>query len=248
MTKEPTIDGLRIIEKMAHQKINYDKVLRHMIGQWREANMRPTILLHSCCAPCSTYTLEFLTDVADVTIYFANSNIYPASEYQRRALVQKQFIDQFNQDTGKKVGYIEAPYVPNEFIKMVQTKALTTEREGGKRCAACFQMRLDLVAEEAVKSGFDYFGSALTLSPKKNAALINGLGLDIQKIYDVSYLPSDFKKSNGYQRSLELCNKYDVYRQCYCGCVFAAKEQGVNLKKMNQEAKEFVLHHKEPKN
>ena len=102
-------------------------------------------------------------------------------------------------------------------------------------------MRLDIVAEEAQKRGFDYFGSALTISPKKDAQLINTIGLDIQKLYDVAYLPSDFKKRGGYQRSIELCKEYDVYRQCYCGCVFAAKKQGIDLKTINKEARHYLI-------
>lgn len=239
------IDSAEILMKLSKQKINYDKVLRKMIGQWQQAAERPSILIHSCCAPCSTYTLEFLTEHADVTIYFANSNIYPESEYQRRALVQKKFVDDFNAATGNNVGFIEAPYEPNEFIKVMREKELTQEPEGGKRCTACFQMRLDLVAEQALEREFDYFGSALTISPKKDADVINQIGLDIQKIYDVNYLPSDFKKNNGYQRSIQMCKEYDVYRQCYCGCVFAAKQQRIDLKQVNQEAKAYVQAHQE---
>ena len=239
------IDSAEILMKLSKQKINYDKVLRKMIGQWQQAAERPSILIHSCCAPCSTYTLEFLTEHADVTIYFANSNIYPESEYQRRALVQKKFVDDFNAATGNNVGFIEAPCEPNEFIKVMREKELTQEPEGGKRCTTCFQMRLDLVAEQALEREFDYFGSALTISPKKDADVINQIGLDIQKIYDVNYLPSDFKKNNGYQRSIQMCKEYDVYRQCYCGCVFAAKQQRIDLKQVNQEAKAYVQAHQE---
>ncbi len=101
-------------------------------------------------------------------------------------------------------------------------------------------MRLDIVAKAAVEHGYDYFGSAITLSPKKNAQLINELGMDVQKIYDVNYLPSDFKKSKGYERSIEMCNDYNIFRQCYCGCVFAAMQQGIDFKTVNKEAKAFL--------
>ncbi|MGY3766170.1 epoxyqueuosine reductase QueH [Vagococcus vulneris] len=233
------INSEEIIKKMSNQKINYDSVLKKVITSWEKQKIRPKILLHSCCAPCSTYTLEYLCEYADVTIYFSNSNIYPKSEYQRRATVQQTFINDFIKNTGKKVGYIEADYKPNEFIKMVKNNQLAEEKEGGKRCTACFNMRLDLVAQEALERNFDYFGSALTISPKKNAQLINQIGMDIQKIYSVNYLPSDFKKNKGYERSIELCKEYDIYRQCYCGCVFSAKQQGVDLKRINKEAIEF---------
>lgn len=234
------IEADKVLEKMTNQKINYDAVLRKMIKDWEQKAERPTILIHSCCAPCSTYTLEFLTEHADVTIYFANSNIHPRSEYERRLLVQKQFVDDFNQRTGAKVGFIAADYKPNEFMEIIRKNHLENEPEGGKRCSACFQMRLDLVAQEALNLGYDYFGSALTISPKKNAKVINEIGLDIQKIFSVNYLPSDFKKNKGYERSIQMCKEYDIYRQCYCGCVFAAKQQGIDLKVINQEATEYL--------
>lgn len=240
------INSLEIIEKMnPNQKINYDRVFQKVRASWEKDNIRPRILLHSCCAPCSTYSLEYLTKSADVTIYFANSNIHPSSEYERRMKVQEEFITEFNARTGAQVGFIAGAYEPQVFLKMVAEKHLQEEPEGGNRCSACFQMRLDLVAEKAVQLGFDYFGSALTLSPKKNSQLINEIGLDIQKIYKVSYLPSDFKKNKGYQRSLEMCRDYEIYRQCYCGCVFAAKQQGIDLKAQNRAAIQFLRTKKE---
>lgn len=234
------IDATEIVEKMNNQKINYDRVLHKMIQSWEKEKVRPRILIHSCCAPCSTYTLEFLTQHADVMIFFSNSNIHPESEYQRRVLVQEKFIHDFNTATGNQVDLIIDDYKPNEFIQLMQQKELIAEPEGGKRCTACFNMRLDLAAKEALERGFDYFGSALTISPKKNSQLINQIGMDIQKIYNTHYLTSDFKKNSGYQRSIEMCKEYDVYRQCYCGCVFAAKQQGCDLKIINKEAKAFV--------
>lgn len=234
------IDATEIVEKMNNQKINYDRVLHKMIQSWEKEKVRPRILIHSCCAPCSTYTLEFLTQHADVTIFFSNSNIHPESEYQRRVLVQEKFIHDFNTATGNQVDLIIDDYKPNEFIQLMQQKELIAEPEGGKRCTACFNMRLDLAAKEALERGFDYFGSALTISPKKNSQLINQIGMDIQKIYNTHYLTSDFKKNSGYQRSIEMCKEYDMYRQCYCGCVFAAKQQGCDLKIINKEAKAFV--------
>lgn len=232
------MDG--IVAKMKNQKINYDKVLRKMINDWERNGERPSILLHSCCAPCSTYTLEFLTQYADVAIYFANPNIHPKNEYLRRAKVQEQFVHDFNECTGANVKYIEAPYKPHEFMKMAKDKGLTEEPEGGRRCTACFEMRLEFVAEAAVEYGYDYFGSALTLSPKKNAQLINEIGMDVQKIYDVNYLPGDFKKNKGYERSIQMCNDYNIFRQCYCGCVFAAMDQGIDFKQINKDAKAFL--------
>ncbi|WP_314060706.1 epoxyqueuosine reductase QueH [uncultured Vagococcus sp.] len=230
-----------ILEKLPqNQKVNYDRVLQKVMADWQEREERPSILLHSCCAPCSTYSLEYLVAHAEVSILFANSNIHPESEYRRREKVQQDFVTEFNKRNGTNVKFISSPYEPKDFMRIVGKNKLQNEPEGGKRCHACFQMRLDIVAEQALALGYDYFGSALTVSPHKNSQLINEIGLDIQKIYDVNYLPSDFKKNNGYKRSVELCGDYDIYRQCYCGCVFAAKEQGVDLKQVEQEATFFL--------
>ena len=223
-----------ILERMnPNQKINYHTILTKLISDWENKGIRPKILIHSCCAPCSTYTLEFLTQYADVTVLFANNNIHPKAEYEKRALVQKEFIQKFNERTRNNVGFIEDKYKPMDFYKII--KGLEKEKEGGARCTACFQMRLDIVAKKAQELGFDYFGSALTLSPHKNSQLINTLGLEIQEIFDVKYLPSDFKKNNGYKRSVDMCAEYDVYRQCYCGCVFAALDQGIDLNEINRD-------------
>lgn len=227
-----------------NQKVNYDRVYQKMRENWEIEKIRPTVLLHSCCAPCSTSSLEYLCQSAEVTIYFSNSNIHPRSEYERRAQVQKNFIKDFNERTSNNVQFISGVYEPNIFLQMVKNHNLETELEGGRRCTSCFQMRLDLVAKKAQELGYDYFGSAITLSPKKNSQLINEIGLDMQKIYSVKYLPSDFKKNNGWKRSVELCKTYDIYRQCYCGCVFAAKQQGIDFKEVNQNAQEYLRQNK----
>ena len=161
------IEADKIFGKNENQKINYDRVLRKMISQWQRDGERPRILLHSCCAPCSTYTLEFLTQYADIAIYFANPNIHPKNEYLRRAKVQEQFVKDFNSKTNSNVEYIEAEYKPHEFMKMAKEKGLTDEPEGGLRCSACFEMRLEIVAQAAVEYGYDYFGSAITLSKEE---------------------------------------------------------------------------------
>lgn len=235
------INALEIIQKMSpNQKINYDKVLQKIIASWQVEGIRPKILLHSCCAPCSTYTLEYLSQYADIGVYFSNSNIHPDSEYRRRELVQKKFIQNFNDRTNNEVLFFSASYEPSIFISEVKEKNIENEPEGKKRCQFCFQMRLDLVAEKAKQLNYDYFGSALTLSPKKNSQLINVLGLEIQKQTNVLYLPSDFKKNNGYKRSIEMCEDYNIYRQCYCGCIFAAKQQGIDLSQIHRDARYFL--------
>ncbi|HEO0508673.1 TPA: epoxyqueuosine reductase QueH [Streptococcus agalactiae] len=233
------IDVENILEKMKpNQKINYDWVMQQMVKQWQASDIRPKILMHVCCAPCSTYTLEYLSQWADVTIYFANSNIHPKDEYYCREYVTQKFVHDFNKNTGYSVQFLSAPYEPNEFFKIVH--GLEEEPEGGDRCKVCYDFRLDKTAEKAVELGFDYFGSALTISPHKNSQTINTIGIDVQKIYDTQYLPSDLKKNKGYQRSVEMCKDYDIYRQCYCGCIFGAKDQGINLLQIKKDAKAFV--------
>ncbi len=219
-----------------NQKVNYDSVLKEMMKSWEAEATRPRLLIHSCCAPCSTYVLERLSRQADITIYFANPNIHPKEEYLYRSKVQKQFIEDFNRQTDSQVQFLEEEYCPQEFFQ--RTMAEKDAPEGGRRCAICYQMRLDKAARKAQELGFDYFASALTLSPMKNSQKINELGLEIQEVFAVKYLPSDFKKNNGYKRSIELCKEYDVYRQCYCGCIFAAIQQGVDLQQVIDNARE----------
>ena len=233
------IDVEEILNKMnPNQKINYDRVMQQMVKVWESDQKRPTILMHTCCAPCSTYTLEYLTQYADVTVYFANSNIHPKAEYQRRAYVVQKFVHDFNENTGNHVQYLEAPYEPQEFFRTVH--GLEEEPEGGDRCKVCYDYRLDKTAQVAVDLGFDYFGSALTISPHKNSQTINSVGIEVQKVYATQYLPSDFKKNQGYKRSVEMCEEYDIYRQCYCGCVFAAQAQGIDLIQIKKDAVAFL--------
>jgi predicted adenine nucleotide alpha hydrolase (AANH) superfamily ATPase len=233
------INAEEILNKLQpNQKINYDDVLRKMIDSWKKDGTRPKLLIHSCCAPCSTYVLEFLSQSADITIYYTNSNIHPKAEYERRKYVQEKFITDFNERTGNHVAFIAAPYRPLDYFAKV--KGLEKEPECGKRCSACFEMRLDLAAKKAKELGYDYFSTVLTISPHKNSQVVNRIGLMVQKTDDFPYLPADFKKRGGYQRSIEMCNEYDVYRQCYCGCVFAALQQGVDLVQVVREAKEAL--------
>lgn len=194
--------------------------------------------MHVCCEPCSTYTLGYITQYCEVTVYFANNNIHPKAEYERRSYVTQKFVSKFNENTGQNVQFLAAPYEPNDFIKHVHS--LKKEPEGGDHCTVCYDYRLDKTAEKAVELGFDYFGSALTISPHKNSQTINNVGIDVQKLYDTQYLPSDFKKNQGYKRSVEMCQEYDIYRQCYCGCVFGAKAQGIDLIQTKKDATAYM--------
>lgn len=235
----PKIEDL-LRTRHKNQKVNYDDLMRNVLEAWQREGKRPKILVHSCCAPCSTWVIETLSSYADIAIFYSNSNIHPRSEYIRRSLVQKDFIASYNEKNGTQILYLEDEYKPEVFYKQVAEDHLEKEPEGGRRCELCFTMRLDAVAHKAFDLGYDYFASALTLSPHKNSELINQLGFEVNMLYDTAYLPSDFKKKGGYQRSIQMAKEYELYRQCYCGCIFSAQEHEVNLIEVNQEARHWI--------
>ena len=178
---------------------------------------KPRLLLHSCCGPCSSYCIEALIKHFDITVLWHNPNIQPKSEYDLRLENQIKLIKEFEKQG--KLTLIEIPYDENEFVSSVQ--GLEQEKEGGKRCTECFKLRLTQTAKIAKEQNFDYFTTTLTVSPHKNAPLINEIGFNLAEKYGVKFLPSDFKKKNGYKRSIELSKQFDLYRQDYCGCVFS---------------------------
>lgn len=206
------------------QKPNYQKELDHILEGVLCKGTKPSLLLHSCCGPCSSYCLSYLYDFFNITVFYFNPNIYPQEEYEHRLSVQKHLIDRLNEDLSGKISLLEGEYDHDAFL--LAAKGLEEEPEGGKRCRECFYLRLNAAHQKAVELGFDYFGTTLTVSPHKNAVLINGIGSQIAENDEnrqVCWLPSDFKKKNGYQISIELSRKYDLYRQDYCGCEFAHK-------------------------
>ena len=181
------------------------------------------ILLQSCCAPCSTAVIERLAEEFDITILYYNPNIYPEEEYLKRKNEELKYIDIYNSKNEEKIKFLDCDYESDEFY--ARTKGFENEREGGARCAICFRLRLEITAKLAKSNGFDIFGTTLTVSPHKNAEIINAIGLNLQKEYDIEFLVSNFKKQNGYKRSVELAKENDLYRQNYCGCEFALRVQ-----------------------
>lgn len=177
----------------------------------------PELLLHSCCGPCSSYCIEVLSKYFNVTVFWYNPNIQPTDEYNLRRENQIKLIE--NMKTVNRVKFLEVPYDDNEFLEVV--KGFELEPEGGKRCEQCFLLRMEKTAKLAKERGFDYFTTTLTVSPHKNAPLINDIGYKFAEKYHVKFLPSDFKKKNGYKRSIELSRMYELYRQDYCGCSFS---------------------------
>lgn len=197
---------------MSYQK-EQDQILASLSGT-------PKLLLHSCCGPCSSSCLETLSAHFFVTVFWYNPNIYPQEEYFLRLMHQKKLIERL--DTQNPVTLITADYVPEQYEAAV--KGLEQEPEGGTRCTVCFAQRLELTARTAKEKGFDFFTTTLTVSPHKNADVINTIGQEMAKKYQVAFLPSDFKKKNGYQRSIELSRQYSLYRQNYCGCRFSQRQ------------------------
>lgn len=203
---------------MAPNKRNYQRELDALIQKECPA---PSLLLHSCCAPCSSYVLEYLSNYFHITVFYYNPNIYPPEEYEKRAREQQRLIRQMT--TTYPVHFIGGRFDSREFYEAV--RGLEQIPEGGERCHACFRLRLEETARLAASLGFDFFTTTLTISPLKNAQKLNEIGEDLAARYRIRWLPSDFKKKNGYKRSVELSAQYGLYRQDYCGCVFSKKER-----------------------
>lgn len=200
------------------QNRNFSREMEALLATLKEQGRRPTLLLHSCCAPCSSYVLEYLCPYFDITVYFYNPNIHPIDEYDRRLSEQERLIG-IMQKEHPTLSLIKGEYDTDSFFAAAE--GLEDEKEGGKRCEKCFDLRLMKTAELAQKGGFDFFATTLTVSPHKNAALINSIGEESAAKHSVDYLASDFKKKGGYQRSIVLSKQFDLYRQNYCGCAFA---------------------------
>ncbi len=186
---------------------------------------KPSLLLHSCCGPCSTSVIERLIREYKITVFFYNPNITDEEEYLKRKETQLKFIESYNQTIDKidVISFLEGPYDRQIFRKL--SCGLESEPEGGLRCIECFRFRLEKTAETAKIWGNDIFGTTLTVSPHKNFAIINKIGLDLAMKYGLSYLAEDFKKKAGYQRSIEMSKEYGLYRQQFCGCDYSKKEE-----------------------
>ncbi len=198
---------------------NYQRELERLLDKLEREQRVPRLLLHSCCAPCSSYVLEYLTRYFDITLLYYNPNIYPPSEYDTRVQEQACLIERM--PFVHSVTMIEGAYVPEEFYREV--KGLEREPEGGTRCEKCYELRLRQAARMAKEKECDFFTTTLSISPLKSAPKLNHIGELLSKEYQVAYLPSDFKKRNGYKRSVELSETYGLYRQNYCGCIYSIR-------------------------
>ncbi len=202
-------------------KINYQKELDKIIENNKEN--KPSLMLHSCCAPCSSYVLEYLSKYFDITVFYFNPNISPESEYIKRVNEVKRLIEEM--PDCEDVKFLEGRYNPNEFYDCA--KGLEDAPEGGERCLKCFRLRFKETANAAAKAGSEYVCTTLTISPLKNADNLNKIGEEECEKLGLKWLPSDFKKKNGYKRSIELSREYDLFRQNYCGCVFSKRNSVV---------------------
>ncbi len=201
--------------------VNYQIELEKIIKYHQSKGETPTLFLHSCCAPCSSYVLQYLSQYFKITVFYYNPNIYPDEEYYKRVEEQKEFINRF--PAKNKIDFIEGNFDKNRFYDMA--KGLENVREGGERCFKCYELRLRESAQMASTLGFDYFTTTLSISPLKNAAKLNEIGLRLAEQYNIKYLVSDFKKKNGYKRSVEISQQYNMYRQDYCGCIFSKQQR-----------------------
>lgn len=205
-------------------KQNYQLMLDKTLNDIKKEGIRPTLLLHACCAPCSSYVLEYLNKHFDITVFFYNPNITENAEYTKRADELIRLINELpHQD---EIKFVDGGYAPEKFIGI--SKGLENAPEGGERCFKCYRLRLEESARIAKENGFDYFTTTLSISPHKNAQVLNEIGKELSDAYGVGYLFSDFKKRNGYKRSCELSEIYNLYRQDYCGCIYSKKEREKN--------------------
>lgn len=204
---------------------NFQKELDRLIERLEQNNEGgKRLFLHSCCAPCSSYVLEYLRNFFRITVFYYNPNISFAEEYKKRVAEQKRLIEAYNcQNDGYPIAVVEGDYEPEKFYDLA--KGLEECPEGGERCFLCYEMRLRKTAELARAGAYDYFATTLTISPLKNAKKLNEIGEQLAKEYGISWLVSDFKKKNGYKRSIELSAQYDLYRQDYCGCIYSKQER-----------------------
>lgn len=218
--------GLRFgMKNQSKGKRNYQREMEQVIDHLPQEVQVPKLFLHSCCAPCSSYVLETLSEFFEITVFYYNPNIYPEEEYRMRAREQQQFISRF--PSRYPIHFLEGEFEKERFYEAA--RGLEQIPEGGERCHACFRLRLGETIKRACAGHFDYVTTTLTISPLKNAQKLNEIGEELCREASVRWLPSDFKKKEGYKRSTEISREYGMYRQNYCGCIFSMKERGLRV-------------------
>ena len=199
---------------------NYQLLLNKTISDIQKSGKTPSLLLHACCAPCSSYVLEYLSEYFNITVFYYNPNITENEEYKKRVLEEQRLISEM--PVKNPVSFLEGRYDPERFFDIA--KGLETVPEGGERCFKCYRLRIAETADMAQKLGFDFFTTTLSISPLKNAQKLNEIGAEEAERVNIPYLFSDFKKREGYKRSIQLSAQYGLYRQNYCGCVYSKRE------------------------
>ncbi len=207
-------------DQIDFKPINFYLMMQEEFKKIAASHQVPQLLLHSCCAPCSSHVISVLHEYFDITVFYYNPNIEPYAEYEKRKEEEKRFLKEF--PAMHKLELLDCDYDNDQFHQLV--KGYEREPEGGARCFLCYEQRMDLTAKTAKEKGFDYFATTLTVSPYKNSAKLNEIGAKLEGKYQIPYLFSDFKKKNGYKHSIELSKEYGLYRQDYCGCVFSKAE------------------------
>ncbi len=217
------VQGISAKDKSAvsGNRRNYQNELDSLIERLQREGRRPSLLLHACCAPCSSYCIEYLSKYFDITIFYYNPNIDSPLEYRRRVAEEERFIAEF--PAASEVRFLEGPYEPEVYHAAVRGHEKDPER--GERCHICFRLRLEKTAEAAKTGGYDYFSTTLSISPQKDPVLLNTIGGELSEKYGVSYLYSEFRKKGGYLRSTQLSKEYGLYRQDYCGCSYSKAER-----------------------
>lgn len=201
--------------------MNYQIVLDETLKEIEKNNEKPKLLLHVCCAPCSSYVLEYLNKYFNITVFYYNPNISTKDEYDKRYNEEQRFVKEYPFESEIKV--INGKYDNEKYEKLID--GFQDEKEGGARCFKCYRLRLEESAKYAKENNYDYFTTTLTISPYKNSKVLNEIGNELSQLYGIKYLYSDFKKRNGYKRSIELSHKYNLYRQDYCGCKYSIRNK-----------------------
>jgi len=225
------------------QKINYQKLLEEILKSLNPKEKKPSLLLHACCGPCSSYVIEYLSFYFDITIFYYNPNIYPQKEYERRLAELQNFIPRFEPAVNNKVKIVVSSYNQKDYFdatNVLKEPELQKEAEKGLRCRRCYEFRMKKAYAYAVENKFDWFCTTLSISPFKDSQMINDIGSELEKTNSTKFLTSDFKKKGGFLRSLELSQEYGLYRQDYCGCLYS-KENTEKARQSRQENKSSVM-------
>jgi len=205
---------------MAFDNFTYYRMMEESLKEIKKLDKKPSLLLHSCCAPCNAYPLELLVEYFDLTLMYNNSNIYPFEEYSRRLDELKKYVDFINNKYNVNIKMIETPYINEDFTKLLEP--YKEQKEGQDRCKLCYKIRMNEAYKYASENNFDYFTTVMTISRQKNSIILNNIGIELSKLYpNTKYFISDFKKNKGIDKGLEIAKEHNMYRQDYCGCIYS---------------------------